>query len=75
MPDYRGRIQEHGGVMKLTQAERILALLQRRRGWVNFRELNKICFRYGGRIFDLRRAGHTIEKKYERGIWWYRLAN
>ena len=58
-----GVIQEHGGVMKLTQAERILALLQRRRGWVNFRDLNGVCFRYGGRIFDTPPQGSHNRKE------------
>ena len=42
--------------------EQILVLLQERghRGIAND-ELNRICFRYGARIFELRQQGHLIE--------------
>ncbi|HVB55858.1 MAG TPA: helix-turn-helix domain-containing protein [Candidatus Acidoferrales bacterium] len=44
------------------QRERILALLRARgsAGCTNV-ELNAICFRYGGRIFELRGAGYEIK--------------
>jgi hypothetical protein len=44
-----------------TQAELILAAMQEAgdKGVTNL-DLNKICFRYGGRIFDLREQGHNI---------------
>ena len=42
--------------------EQILALLQERgvRGIAND-ELNRICFRYGARIYELRKQGYLIE--------------
>ena len=44
------------------QRERILSLLRSRgsAGATNG-ELNAICFRYGARIFELRKAGYVIE--------------
>lgn len=45
----------------LSKEERILRLLKRRgRFGASNRELNSICFRYGARIFDLRKDGHNI---------------
>jgi len=43
------------------QRERILELLLERgsEGVTNV-ELNEVCFRYGARIWELRRAGHNI---------------
>lgn len=46
--------------MKQTQKERLLALLSD--GCPHhMRELNAICFRYGGRFHELRREGYEIE--------------
>ena len=44
------------------QRDRILALLQAAgaRGVTN-RALNEVCFRYGGRLFELRQQGWEIE--------------
>lgn len=42
-------------------------------GWVSMRALNDICYRYGGRIHELRADGHEIEKKRHRGVVYYRL--
>lgn len=37
-------------------------------------ELNKICFRYGARIFNLRKEGYDIRKQHLTGsIWKYWL--
>lgn len=49
-----------------SQKERILSLLRARgpAGVTNL-ELNNICFRYGGRIFDLRKEGWQIETRQE----------
>lgn len=46
---------------RLSARERILRLLRARgpAGATNL-ELNAICFRFGGRLFELRRRGHTI---------------
>ncbi|MBZ5723023.1 MAG: helix-turn-helix domain-containing protein [Acidobacteriia bacterium] len=45
-----------------SQRERILALLRERgRAGITNTELNELCFRYGARIFELRRAGQEIE--------------
>ena len=46
----------------IAQRDRILALLRERGpAGVSNVELNAIAFRYGGRIFELRRAGFTID--------------
>lgn len=58
---------------KPTQAERILALLEERDSVTNL-ELNRICFRYGARIHDLREDGHNItSKRLKQGVWEFRL--
>ena len=46
---------------KHSQRDRILALL-RERGAIGATnaELNAICYRYGGRLFELRKCGFTI---------------
>ena len=38
-------------------------------------ELNAICFRYGARIFELRKLGYRIEivARGEHGVRWYEL--
>lgn len=46
------------------QARKILALLKRKAKVTN-RELNQICFRYGARIYDLRKLGYVIETNRE----------
>lgn len=63
---------------KITKSDLVLGVLKRADkeymdGWVSFRRLNNICFRYGARIHELRRAGHEIEKSRVHGIWYYRL--
>lgn len=45
---------------KMTKMAKILKLLKTNKRVTNH-ELNKICFRYGGRIHDLRREGHIIK--------------
>jgi helix-turn-helix protein len=49
-----------------SQRERILSLLRSRgsSGATNL-ELNAICFRYGARIFELRKAGFDIKTRRE----------
>lgn len=56
-----------------TQKERLLVLL--RLGWVSNVRLNRICFRYGARIFELREAGYNIVKKHQgqHGLVYYKL--
>jgi hypothetical protein len=51
----------HSQVRESGQRGRILELLQERgtEGATNI-ELNEICFRYGARLWELRRAGHNI---------------
>jgi hypothetical protein len=52
--------------------QRVLARLQQ--GPATNEELNDICFRYGGRIFELKRAGYVIDKTHvEGGLWRYEL--
>lgn len=42
--------------------------------WVSMGDLNMICFRYGGRLHDLKREGWDFEKQHrDDGSWWYRL--
>ena len=45
-----------------TQRDRIAALLADRR-WHCVRELNRVCWRYGARLWELRSLGVTFEKK------------
>lgn len=53
----------------LTQTARILKLLKTNGSATN-RELNRICFRYGARIHDLRREGWEITSVREKdGLW------
>lgn len=57
----------------MTQKERILALLSDGR-YHHMRQLNDICFRYGGRLHELRREGYVIEtKRIGEGQFEYRL--
>jgi len=56
------------GVPKSAPSKKALILsklLARGRAGVTNLELNEICFRYGGRIFDLRKEGWDIETKQE----------
>jgi len=41
--------------------------------WHNFRELNDICFRYGARLWDLKRDGIDHEINKINGVEFYRL--
>lgn len=43
---------------KESQTARILRLFKKH-GELTNRDLNKVCFRYGARIFELRREGHN----------------
>jgi hypothetical protein len=58
------RPQEGPRFKYLAQRARILALLREREstGATNV-ELNQFCFRYGARLWELRRAGHKIRTK------------
>jgi predicted alpha/beta hydrolase family esterase len=62
---------------KVTKAQLVLGCLQMAANngdpWVSFRRLNNICFRYGARIYELREAGHEIDKKRMHNVWYYRL--
>jgi hypothetical protein len=54
---------------KLSQTARILNLLKAN-GEATNGQLNKICFRYGARIHDLRAEGHDILSVREKdGLW------
>lgn len=56
-------------VKDLSQTARILRLLKAQKRATN-RELNRICFRYGARIFELRREGHIIvSTQIKQGLW------
>ncbi len=59
---------------KTNQTAKVLRLLKTRRFVTNI-ELNRLCFRYGARIHELRREGWNIQRQYERpGIYRYWLA-
>ena len=45
---------------KTTKTARVLKLLQSKPAVTN-QELNRICFRYGSIIYDLRKEGHVIK--------------
>lgn len=54
------------------QCETILAML-RERPRTNV-ELNAVCFRYGARLFELRKAGHRIKStRLHEGVWRFEL--
>jgi hypothetical protein len=65
--------------MKESQKDKILTLmLERFPGWVRNTELNAdICFRYGARIYDLKKEGWEIENipvpNTKRQVWQCRL--
>jgi len=46
----------------VTQKNKILKLLGDH-NWHSVIELHEICWRYGGRLFDLRRDGYVLEKR------------
>lgn len=55
---------------KVNQATRVLKRLKQGRA-TNI-ELNRICFRYSSRIFELRKEGHNIQRQYVRpGVFEY----
>lgn len=59
--------------MKESQTKRILKLLKEK-GTVSNAELNKICFRYGARLHDLRRDGHIIvTNRVKEGLYTFTL--
>ncbi|MFA5376541.1 MAG: hypothetical protein WC455_12415 [Dehalococcoidia bacterium] len=44
--------------------------------WVSMRDLNAICFRYGARLYDLRRDGYEFEEyRNHDGEWFYRVTS
>lgn len=60
---------------RTTARDRVLAALQAAgpRGLTNV-DLNQICYRYGARIEELRKAGERIEKEWkDKGVWRYWL--
>ena len=60
----------------MTQCDRIRALLSDGR-WHSMRELNRICYRYSARLYDLahgkRPMGHEVRRGAD-GARWYRRA-
>ena len=58
----------------MTQKERILELMSDHE-WHDARELNRICFRYGARLWELiNDEGYPIEKSHKKGtLWQWRL--
>lgn len=59
---------------RMTQNQKIYLALKPGK-WVHYAKLNRICFRYGARIFDLRRMGVDIGKKKVGDEWYYRCFN
>ena len=58
---------------KTNQTSRILRELRDKRFVTNI-DLNKICYRYGARIHELRKEGWNIQREYERpGVYRYWL--
>ena len=58
---------------KTNQAKRILRELRDKKSVTNV-DLNRICYRYGARIYDLRKAGWNILRHYEKpGVYRYTL--
>lgn len=54
---------------KDTQSAKILRLLKAN-GVATNRELNRICFRYGARIHELRKEGHIIKSNHVKNSLW-----
>lgn len=55
----------------ISNTAKVLRLLKEKRA-VRNTELNKICFRYGARIHELRHEGHIIVSVSEgSGLWTY----
>lgn len=52
--------------MKESQKTRILRLLGQR-GWIHIERLNDICYRYGARLYELRKAGIGIVTRRSGG--------
>lgn len=57
------------GEMKESQTSKILKLLKEKGNATNI-ELNKICYRYGARIHELRQEGYNIISVREKGSIW-----
>ena len=61
--------------MRLTHKQRILNMLQEQE-WVSSIELNEVSWRFGGRLFDLRKEGYRFLKKphpFKRNIELWKL--
>lgn len=61
---------------KISQKERVLNYLRAKKAGAFNYELNKICFRYGGRIKDLRDEGFqiiSVPVDRPQGLWRYIL--
>ena len=54
---------------KDTQTAKIIRLLKAN-GKATNKELNRICFRYGARIYDLRKKGHIIKSNHIKDSLW-----
>ncbi len=52
-----------------TQTGKILRLLKKHGELTNY-ELNRICFRYGARLQELRREGHIIVSVHDKDSRW-----
>ena len=56
-------------MQKDTQTSKILKLFKLKGSATNH-ELNRICFRYGARIHDLRKEGHIIKSNHIKDSLW-----
>ena len=61
--------------MKLSPQQQAIVDLLRDHQWHTNTELNAICYRYGGRIHELRNMGYIIdgERVDNHGLWRFRL--
>ena len=59
----------------MSQKEKILKLLKESPNGVSNFELNEICFRYGARIFELRKEGYPISSTHgkKQSEWIFKL--
>jgi hypothetical protein len=61
--------------IKRRSKSKALILARLEQGPATNEELNEICYRYGARIWELKREGVRVEKEnLSGGLWSYRLA-
>jgi len=71
---YAAHAAELGAEAQRHDSARAQVLARLEQGEATNIELNRICYRYGARILELRRAGYPITAEPAgRGVWTYRL--